>query len=351
MTGAPGRPRVTMADVAAAAGVSVMSVSYSYSQPDRVSAATRAKVHEAAQRLGYPGPHPGARSLRSGRTGSLGVVLGEKLTYAFDDPQATRFLSGVAAVCLEHQLGLTLIPTTGDASDVERVLEAAVDGFVVWTTVDDDPVLDAIVSMSRPAAIQGGPARPDLSLVSIDDRAAAAAIASVAFAGAERPAVLSFPLDRSRGSGIQPGPDVDAPLFSVTRHRLQGFRDAAVALGLDWSQVLVAVVARNGVAEAAALADQLLAADPAPDAIVAMGDGLALGVLRAAAARGLQVPDDVAVTGWDDSAAAEPAGLTTVAQSLQDQGERCARLVLGDPTPPSGPTWALIHRNTTRRSP
>ncbi|MGW4802057.1 hypothetical protein ACWEPC_57555, partial [Nonomuraea sp. NPDC004297] len=63
-----------------------MSVSYTYAQPDRVSERTRARVREAAARLGYPGPHPGARSLRRGRTGSLGVVLGEHLTYAFEDP-------------------------------------------------------------------------------------------------------------------------------------------------------------------------------------------------------------------------------------------------------------------------
>ena len=56
---------------------------------------------------------------------SLGVVLGEHLTSAFDDPQATQFLAGIATVCVEHQLGLTLIPVTGGAEDSARVREAA----------------------------------------------------------------------------------------------------------------------------------------------------------------------------------------------------------------------------------
>jgi len=339
---------VTMTEVAAEAGVSVMTVSYSYGQPDRVSLDARERVRQAALRLGYPGPHPGARSLRSGRSRSLGVVLGEKLTYAFDDPQATRFLSGVATVCLEHQLGMTLIPITGHPSDVERVVEAAVDAFVVWTTVDDDPILDAITSMGRPAAVLGGPARPDMALVSIDDRAAAAVIAAVAFARAQRPAVVSFPLDRSRESRLWLGPDPDAPPFSVTRHRLQGFRDATTALGIGWSSVQVAVVSRNDAAEARTLIDTLLSSHQPPDAIAAMSDELAIGVLRAAAARGVKVPDDLTVTGWDDSAAAEPAGLTTIAQSLQDQGERCARLALGAPITTQNPPWRLIHRTSTR---
>src|SRR5437588_11944429 len=181
------RSRPTLRQVADAAGVSVMTASYVYSRPGRVAPGTAAKVRAAADRLGYPGPHPGARSLRRGRAGSLGVILGERLTYAFDDPQAARFLSGVAEVCAAQAVGLTLVPITGRDTDTARVSEAAVDGFVVWTTTDDDPVLDAVLATGLPAVIHAGPRRPGLPLVGIDDRAAAAAIGQVAFAAARRP--------------------------------------------------------------------------------------------------------------------------------------------------------------------
>jgi DNA-binding LacI/PurR family transcriptional regulator len=340
------RRRPTMTDVARAAGVSAMTVSYVYSRPGRVADATAAKVRQAARRLGYPGPHPGARSLRRGRAGSLGVVLGEPLIYAFEDPQAARFLAGVAGVCATERVGLTLVPITGAPEDVERVAEAAVDGFVVWTTADDDPVVDAVAVTGLPAVVHAGPRRRGLPVVGIDDRAAARAIGAEAFAGARRPAVISFPLDRARRGATIHGPDPAAATFPVTRRRLEGLRDAA---GRAWPRVPVLVCSRNSAAEGEAAARELLRRPDPPDAIAAMSDELALGALRAADLSGVPVPEGLAVTGWDDTDAATPAGLTTVAQSLHDQGARCAQLALGGAAPGvHEASWRIVRRATTR---
>jgi DNA-binding LacI/PurR family transcriptional regulator len=339
-----------MTQVARAAGVSVMTVSYAYSQPDRVSPEALVVVREAASRLGYPGPHPGARSLRRGRAGSIGVVLGEHLTYAFDDPQAARFLAGVADACARHGQGLMLLPTTGAPADVERVAEAAVDGFVVWTTADDDPVVDAVAATGLPAVVHGGPRREDLSFVAIDDRAAARAVAAEAFATARRPAVLSFPMDRTRTPSTRWGPSPDEATFRVTRQRLRGMRDAWQHHGRDWSQMQIVICASNSAAEAERRAAELLAGPNAPDAVAAMSDELALGVLRAAVHLGRRIPRDLTVTGWDDTSQAGRAGLTTIFQSLRDQGTQCARLALGEtPDQPYKPDWTLIRRESTRR--
>ena len=343
-----------MAQVAHAAGVSVMTVSYAYSRPDRVSAEAAARVREAAFRLGYPGPHPGARSLRRGRAGSLGVVLSERLTYAFDDPQAGRFLSGVAEVCAAEAAGLTLVPTTGHASDAARVADAAVDGFVVWTTTEDDPVLDAISATGLPAAIHAGPRRAGLPVVGIDDRAAARAIGGVAFAGARRPAVLSFPLDRERRQQLLRGRVPSSVGFPVTRYRWEGFADAWTSLGGALDQLRVAVCPHNRAADGEALTNALLAVAPMPDAIAAMSDELALGALRAVQRAGIAIPDGLSITGWDDSEGAAPAGLTTVAQSLHSQGIRCAQLALGKTAPSpedDRADWNVIHRRSTRTRP
>jgi len=340
-----------MRQVAEAAGVSVMTVSYAYAQPERVSAEAATRVRAAAERLGYPGPHPGAQSLRRGRAGSLGVVLGERLTYAFDDPQAARFLAGVAEVCAAEAVGLTLVPTTGADSDVARVAAAAVDGFVVWTTTDDDPVLDAVAGTGLPAVIHAGPRRPGLPVVGIDDRAAAAAIGRIAFAGARRPVVLSFPLDRRGDRRLLDGPPPGAVAYPVTRNRLGGFADAWTNGGGDPRALRVAVCPGNDARHGEDFARELLGSPSPPDALAAMSDELALGALRAAAARGVVIPDALAVTGWDDTDAAGPAGLTTVAQSLRDQGTRCARLALGrrDPDPGGDTTdWRIVVRGSTR---
>jgi DNA-binding LacI/PurR family transcriptional regulator len=316
-----------MSDVARAAGVSVMTVSYTYSRPARVSQEAAAKVRAAAAELGYPGPDPTARSLRRGRVGSVGVVLGEPLAYAFDDPQAARFLAGVAGVCAADRAGLTLVPITGAADDVERIAEAVVDGFVVWTTADDDPVVDAVAATGRPAAVHGGPER-GLPVVTIDNRAAARAIGAIAFAHARRPAVLSFPLDRRRESRMLLDPDPASATFPITRERLAGYREATSR------PLTVAAAERNSAAEGARLAAALLNAPEPPDAIAAMSDELALGALRAA--------PNVPITGWDGSEAAVQAGLTTVWQSLHDQGAECARIALGQPPSADPPAWRIV---------
>lgn len=333
--------------------MSTMTASYAYSQPSRVSPDAAGRVRAAAQRLSYPGPHPGARSLRRGRAGSLGVVIGEHLAYAFDDPQAAQFLAGVAEACGAAGVGLTLVPTVGAESDIERVRDAAVDGFVVWTTTDDDPVLDAVAATGLPAAIHAGPARPGLPVIGIDDRAAARAIGQIVFAGAHRPAVLSFPTDRRRRRRLTSGAPPADVSFPVTRARWRGFLDAWAGLGGSPERLRVAVCSHNSAACGEDLARALFDSRPPPDAIAAMSDELALAALGAARRARLAVPADLTVSGWDDTDAASRADLSTVAQSLRRQGRLCARLALDPtraPTEPVEPPWHVVTRGSTRRS-
>jgi len=343
-----GSKRVTLAQVAELAGVSVMTASYTYNRPDRVSDRARSRVLAAATQLGYAGPDPSARSLRRGRTQTLGVVLGEHLTYAFDDPGAVSFLAGIADVCADRGYGMTILPITGAADDVPRITNAAVDGFIVWTTSDDDPILAAVQAVQRPAVIHGGPAIRGLGLVSIDNREAARAVGAVAFAGARRPAVVSFPLSRDRISMIVRGAEITDVPFPVTRDRLEGYRQAAEATGIAWGDVVVAVCARNDAAEGEQIAATLLASAQPPDAIAAMGDQLAAGVVSAARTAGRVIPDHVAITGWDDAAVAAQLDLTTVAQSLREQGAACARTALGQAQESQPASWYVVRRGSTR---
>ncbi|GGQ12914.1 DNA-binding LacI/PurR family transcriptional regulator [Actinomadura coerulea] len=342
-----GAKRATLAQVAERAGVSVMTASYTYNRPNRVSEQARSRVLAAAAELGYAGPDPSARSLRRGSNRTLGVVMGEHLTYAFEDPEAVSFMAGIAGVCSEHGYGMTLVPVTGAADDVTRITDAAVDGFIVWTTSDDDPVLAAVRSTRRPAVVHGGPAVEGMELVTIDNRAAARAVGAAAWAGAERPAVVCFPLDRDRRTMVTKGGALPGAAFPVTRERLEGYRQAAEAAGIAWQDVTVAVCARNGADEAERITAALLASAEPPDAIAAMSDRQASGVVRAVRAAGRSIPGDVAVTGWDDAAAAARLGLTTIAQSLRDQGASCARIALGGPSTRT-PAWSLVHRTSTR---
>ncbi|MCJ0895065.1 substrate-binding domain-containing protein [Rhodococcus sp. ARC_M5] len=338
--------RVTMADVAASAGVSTMSVSYTYNRPSRVSAATRERVREAAATLGYAGPNRTARSLRSGRHNSIGVVLGEKLTYAFEDPQARRFLSGIADACLDADTALVMLPNLHRDKDIARIRDAQVDGYVVWTTEIDDPLLDVLVETGRPTCIQGGPDHPGLNWIAIDDRAAAGAVAIAALNGRSRPAVIALRPDTRRESTVVRGADASNISMPVTRSRLEGYRDACLHSGIDWSTVPTLFTTDNARAEGDRAA-RLLLHDNDIDALLVMSDELALGTLDAASASGIDVPARLAVTGWDDSPAAAAAGLTTVAQSLFDQGRSAARWVLGLSDGVENAIWRVEERTST----
>ena len=338
---------MTLAQVAQEAGVSVMSASYTYNRPSRVSDGMRTRVLTAAAHLGYAGPDPSARSLRRGSTRTLGVVFGEHLSYAFEDPGATAFLAGVAEVCTDHGYGMTILPVTGGVDDVPRITDAAVDGFIVWNTFDDDPVLAAVQARKRPAVVHSGPTVKGLDLVTIDNSAAAQAVGAHAFTGARRPAIMSTPVSPQRTSTITTGAGISAVEFSIVRDRLQGFRRAAEQAGFAWSDVIVAICSRNDSSEAEHLTTRLLTSPDPPDAVAAMTDEQAAGVIRAARAVGLLIPDDLAITGWDDAAVAGPLGLTTVAQSLRDQGVACALAALGQTFARHTTSWRVVQRTST----
>ncbi len=341
--------RPTLREIADRAGVSVMTVSYSFNDPSRVSATTRERVLAAAAELGYQGKNPWASALRNGRAGALGVVFSEHLTYAFTDPQATDFLAGVASVCAEQGLGMTIIPTVGDADDAERVVTAPVDGYVFWTTWPGDPCLAAAAGTHRPCAIQGGPDHDGFVRVGAPDREAATAVGRLGLRGAVRhPVVLSFPLDADRVARAGYGIAVQDARLPVTHERLAGFETALAAAGVTWQNTYVVALARNDRREAErALAAAFDGGVPV-DLVLCTSDELALGALDALRDRAIAVPDEVPVTGWDDGPQAESAGLSTVRQSLYEQGRTCGAVAAGIRPGSLDATWELVARGTTR---
>jgi DNA-binding LacI/PurR family transcriptional regulator len=110
-----------------------------------------------------------------------------------------------------------------------------------------------------------------------------------------------------------------------------------------------AATVRNNRQDARALLEELVGDSSPPDAIIAMGDELALGVLDIIDQRGWRVPGDVTVSGWDDSPAAAHHDLTSIRQSLEEQGTLCALFVLGREDQREIPAWRLIERGSTTR--
>src|SRR3954468_10851566 len=157
MATTPPPTTITLADVAAHLGVSRTTVSNAYNRPDQLSPKLRDRVLAAATELGYAGPDPMARGLRRGRTGSLGLVFDQPLTYAFTDPAAALFLTGMAAGLEEHGAALSIIPRMpeGPQQSAELVRSALVDGYMLFCTAADDPRYAAVRNRGLPSIPSG----------------------------------------------------------------------------------------------------------------------------------------------------------------------------------------------------
>ena len=329
---------MTLQRVADELGVSAKTVSNAYTRPDQLSSALRERVLAAAERLGYPGPDPLAAGLRRGRVGALGVAYANALSYAFDDPAALALLSGLTSVAERAETGLLLVPRSASAASAAAGVHAAVvDGLVASSLSDDDPVLRAalvrglplvVVDQPDPELFRHRPGSPP-PWVGIDDRAAADAAAQhLLDLGHRRLAVVSFALGEPAVRGLADLPAQEGGGYSVTRKRLAGYRDAATRAGVDWTTVPVSGGTDSTVAEGAAGAALVLDAEPRTTALLCLSDRLAEGAVRTLAERGLSVPGDVSVVGFDDTEVAARLDLTTVAQPQRRKGELAGEALL-----------------------
>lgn len=347
--------RATLQTIADQLKVSRTTISNAYSRPDQLNPALRQKIFAAARELGYAGPDAAARSLRRGRSGSLGLIFTETLSYAVTDPVSLLFLRGLAEASESSGINLLLIPTPMDHGDgAAAVLDAVVDGFVVYSVAEDDARLQAALERRLPTVIVDQPRRGRAAFVEIADRPGARAVAEHLLAlGHRRFAVVSFPLSEDGYEGPA-GPERQAAAtFPISRARLEGYADALRAAGLRWEEVPVQETALNTRASGEAAAAILLDRHPRPTAILAFSDLLATGVLRAAASRGLRVPDALSITGYDDipEAALTRPPLTTVRQPLLEKGHVAGRLMLegwpeDDPPAILLPTELVVRAST-----
>jgi DNA-binding LacI/PurR family transcriptional regulator len=335
--------RPTLDTVAAAAGVSRMTVSNAYNRPDQLAPATRERVLAAAARLGYAGPDPTAASLRLRRTGTVGVVLTERLPYAFADPGLVTILHGIATELSDAGNALLLVPAFG--ADGESLLRhAMVDALILCSLDRDDPAVTGALARKVPLVTVGNPKLPKVPRIGPDNARAAAEVAThLAGLGHQRFAVLTTVTGRRK-----------APSRPIFHERVDGFWSA-----LPGADVEVVCAADNSRASGVAAVAELLARPPGqrPTGVFAVTDILALGVLDAAASAGLAVPADVSVAGFDDIAAAAGSrpSLTTIAHDLFGQGRAAARLALrlvaGESPRPPRIDAHLVVRDSTGPAP
>jgi DNA-binding LacI/PurR family transcriptional regulator len=324
------RRRPTIADVARRAGVSPAAVSFAVNGRPGVGEQTRARILEAAKELGWR-PSASARALTEAKARTIGLVLAREAEELEVDSFFVRFLSGVERVLAraEYALLLQLVPLAGAAHTLgayERLAASGrVDGFLITDPELEDRRFPLLEAAGLPVVVAG---RPDPEsrfpwLETDHDRGAAAAVEHLVGLGHERLAFLGGP-----------------PEYEHVQRRLARWREAIAAAGLDPGPVAFA----NG--DLAAAVPAVLDADPT--AVVCTSDTLALALVSAGRARGMSVPGDLSVTGFDDSllAALSSPALTSVRVDYAEFGSAATAALLavlnGEPAPPYDPSPPVL---------
>ena len=313
---------VTIADIAASAGVSKAAVSYALNTPDRLAEATVQRIREAADRLGYA-PNPVARSMSIGRTGTFGVLVPQSLEEILVNPFFAVFLGGVAATVGEAGYSILLVPPV--KGSVERAIgNAAVDGFLTLGLETFRPTMHVLERRGLPYVMVDSEPSDDVACINVDDESGAhSAMDLVLQCGHRRIALLGI---RSPQRGRW------QDYTGTLQRRIAGYRRALAEFGLDLGRGGVRLIECD-VSEAGgrrAMA-RLMTQRQRPSAIVAMSDLIAIGALEEALEQGLSLPSDLSVVGFDDIPQAgwvRPA-LTTVRQPAHEKGRMAASLLLG----------------------
>jgi DNA-binding LacI/PurR family transcriptional regulator len=325
--------RVTLKTIADHLGVSRTTVSNAYNRPDQLAAELREKILETADKLGYAGPDAAARILRTGSTGSIGLLFTEDLRYVFNDPNTALFMRGVAETSALAGTGLTLLPVPAGMSVEDTALRStAADGYLVFSVADDHPALRSVLRHNVPVVIVD---EPDIgertSFVGIDDRRGGRLAADHLVAlGHQHIAVLVHRLDTEPRRRQVSAAQVEAGKLRIVRERVAGLFEGIEHVGLDSTAVAIWEAGDNDPDAGREAAIELLAARPETTALFCTTDRLAIGATQAATSLGRNVPADLSVVGFDDiprAATWQPA-LTTIRQPLVEKGRVAAELLL-----------------------
>jgi len=305
--------RVRIEDVAAEAGVSIKTVSRVLNHEPNVSEVTRERVQAVVERLRYR-PHPSARVL-AGRRSYLVAML-------YDNPSGNYLMEvelGVLDACQSQHYNMMLAPLVYDAKDIvskveSLVLQSRIDGVVLTPPITEDTaLLERLDELDIPWS-SVSPTEPNRRIgVVVDERSAVSEMmAHLVSLGHRRIAHVK-----------------GHPAHGASTWRLAGYRDGLACAGIPWDDALV-VDGEFSHDSGFAAANYLLDLCDPPTAIFAANDDMAAGAICAICERGLSVPRDVSVCGFDDTPIARqiyPA-LTTVRQPTREMGRlACLQLL------------------------
>lgn len=314
----PATRKATIGDVARHAGVTKGTVSLAYSGKRPVAEETRQRIFEAATELQWTASHR-ARALATSRTGAIGLVVARDPEVLATDAFFAKFISGCERVLAEHDMGLMLHAVTSPEAEqavYERLAAGRADGVILLDVQVEDPRFALVQRLGLPAVVLSAhePTEGETAglptVYSDDSPAVTELVHHMAQAGHTRIAHVA-------------GPDH----YIHARIRREAFAAAMRELGLDDSLVAEGDFTAASGRDATA---RLLDLPEPPTAILYANDMMAISGLSLARSRGLRVPEDLSISGYDDSelsAHLSPA-LTTVSTGAVQRGELAVTTLL-----------------------
>ena len=310
---------MTLRDVARQAGVSPTAVSFAYNAPHQLSHSTREHILDTAENLGYQ-PHPVARTLATGRTNAIGLLVPTSLNWMLHDPLFTHFLGEVGAACDREEKRILLAsmheswrgdsPPSSEAMAPSTWLASiAADGFLMFFIDSAHPVTEAVQRSLRPIVLLDSADNIQAPTFNIDDYGGAYAAAQHLLARGHRQFAIATMTPRR-----------DGVVIPTIERRVRGFSQAVAEAGLP--PAAVQIVHARGVPSAGHQSFQnIWQLRRRPTAVFCVSDVRALGILSGARREGISVPDDLAVVGFGDlpDASVSSPPLTTVHRDVDSQ--------------------------------
>ncbi|MDD2231788.1 MAG: LacI family DNA-binding transcriptional regulator [Sphaerochaetaceae bacterium] len=313
--------RATINDIARETGYSKSTISFAFNNPQRIGVDTRKKILEVADQLGYI-PDPMARNFSLQRQRSIGFLLPQKTEFSIRNPYVYEILVGISQVCQDASFTLTLIPPLNESLSA-AVRNAPVDGFIALGMKVDMEIVDVMQKRQIPYVTIDGVPSADMPSVNIDDETAAySMMKEVLGFGHRRIAILSLCRDAYYSENAD----------GVVSRRLRGYSRALAEVGMSLqSEGIMMLESECNIDEGLKAADRILDSGFCPTAVVAMADILAIACIRRFSAKGIRIPHDVSVVGFDDigEAAYSNPPLTTVSQPGAEKGRLAASALLG----------------------
>ncbi len=304
---------LTLEDIGRLAGVSRSTVSRVINHQESVSADVRARVQEVIRRTGYA-PNAAARSLVSGRSGVIGLVIPSRVHAVFEDPYFSRLIQGISAASNQSGTTLSLFLFQNEEEEAElypRVVTSGfVDGLIITATRMADPLLARMAGREIPIVMVGRPDVEGISYVDADNHGGARQAAAHLYGlGYERIGLVGAPVSTTAGLD-----------------RLNGFVEGLAICGKALPPNLRA---DGDFSEASGYLAMRRLIPERPDAVFVASDTMAIGALRALREQGVRVPDDVAVIGFDGLPASELTDppLTTIRQPVGETGGRAVQVL------------------------